>query len=96
MNLLPVDASKRLTLNPILGKLGSLKTNGKKGTLSIIDYSVLETATNHFGDKNLLGEGGFGCVYKACFDANAFAAVKKINCCDCQSEKQFEVCLPTS
>ncbi|RLM61395.1 putative receptor-like protein kinase [Panicum miliaceum] len=73
------------------GKLNSLKTS-KKEVITMMDFSVLESATSKFNEKNILGKGGFGCVYRACLDKSgvAVAAVKKLNCCREEVEKEFE------
>ncbi len=43
-------------------------------------YRELSIATNAFSPKELLGRGGFGCVYKGTLrDTNALVAVKKIS-----------------
>ncbi|KAI5074076.1 hypothetical protein GOP47_0001453 [Adiantum capillus-veneris] len=41
-----------------------------------LEYALLKAATNNFSTNNLLGRGGSGCIYKARFDENLFAAVK--------------------
>ena len=56
-----------------------------------MDFSVLETATGKFSEKNILGKGGFGCVYRACLDGDVVTAVKKLNCCSREAEKEYEV-----
>ncbi|KAL2643262.1 hypothetical protein R1flu_010849 [Riccia fluitans] len=38
----------------------------------------LRSATNYFASRNILGEGGFGVVYKACLPGNQVVAVKKL------------------
>lgn len=75
---------------PVAYKLNSLKMS-KKEVIAMMDYSVLELATGKFNEKNILGKGGFGCVYRACLDRNCVAAVKKLNCCREEVEKEFEV-----
>ncbi|KAE8656624.1 putative receptor-like protein kinase [Hibiscus syriacus] len=43
-----------------------------------------------FHQGNILGEGGFGCVYKAQFDDCSFAAIKKLDCKNQDAEKGFQ------
>ncbi|CAO2187763.1 unnamed protein product [Urochloa humidicola] len=74
---------------PSRRKLNSLKTS-KKEVIAMMDFSVLESATSKFSEKNILGKGGFGCVYRACLDQSGVAAVKKLNCCREEVEKEFE------
>ncbi|XP_010245528.1 PREDICTED: probable receptor-like protein kinase At1g80640 [Nelumbo nucifera] len=76
---------------PILGRLNSLRmTTTKNGSVSVIEYRLLEAATNNFRESNILGEGGFGRVYKARFDDNRLAAVKKLESGGQDAEKEFE------
>ncbi|RVW53809.1 putative receptor-like protein kinase [Vitis vinifera] len=84
------DAEKALTLGPLLAKFNTMKVIGRKGSVSLIDYKVLETATNNFQESNILGEGGFGCVYKARLDDNSHVAVKKIDGRGQDAEREFE------
>lgn len=87
------DAEKGLPLTPFLNKFSSIKTVGKKGSVPLIDYKLLEKATDNFWDSNILGVGGFGCVYKAKLDDNLYVAVKKLNCGSQDAESEFEVML---
>lgn len=75
-----------------MGKLSSFKTGtGKKGSVVVIEYTLLESATNNFSQNNILGEGGFGSVFKARFNDNHLAAVKKIDDGGQDSEREFQV-----
>ena len=85
------DAEKGLGLAPFLNKFSSIKMVGKKGSVPLIDYKLLEKATDNFQDSNILGVGGFGCVYKAKLDDNLHVAVKKLNCESQDAEREFEV-----
>ncbi|KAK3199736.1 hypothetical protein Dsin_023151 [Dipteronia sinensis] len=53
-------------------------------------YNELANATNNFGEKNKLGEGGFGAVYKGFLrDLNTFVAVKKVSRKSKQGSKEY-------
>ncbi|KEH28847.1 receptor-like kinase [Medicago truncatula] len=89
-NLQNSDGEKGLRLVPFLSKFSSVRLVGKKGCVPIIDYKQLEKATGNFKESNIIGEGGFGCVYKARLDDNLDVAIKKLNC-ECQyAEREFE------
>jgi hypothetical protein len=77
-------------LVPILSKFNSLKTS-RKGLVAMIEYPSLEAATGRFSESNVLGVGGFGCVYKAVFDGGVTAAVKRLEGGGPECEKEFEV-----
>ncbi|KAL4319916.1 hypothetical protein GQ457_18G003050 [Hibiscus cannabinus] len=71
------DGEKGNGLTPFLGKFK-------------MDYQILENATDKFHPGNILGEGGFGSVYKAQFSDGSFAAVKKLDCTGQDTEKEYE------
>lgn len=71
--------------------MNSLKNSKSRGSISNLDYKLLEAATGNFDEDNVLGVGGFGCVYKAKLDGNCYVAVKKINGGGQEAEKEFEV-----
>ncbi|XP_016455994.1 proline-rich receptor-like protein kinase PERK8 [Nicotiana tabacum] len=52
-------------------------------------YRELLEATNEFSEQNLLGEGGFGSVYKGCLANGRDVAVKKLNIGGSQGEREF-------
>ncbi|KAJ8465862.1 hypothetical protein OPV22_028414 [Ensete ventricosum] len=83
------DAGRGTPLGPILGKFNSSKVS-KKELMSVIDYESLELATNKFSESNILGEGGFSFVYKACFNGEVFAAVKRLSGGGQDCEREFE------
>ncbi|KAM0974020.1 probable receptor-like protein kinase At1g80640 isoform X1 [Malus sylvestris] len=84
------DAEKGLALGPFAGKFNSIRMVSKKGSVPVIEYKVLETGTNNFLDSNIIGEGGFGCVYKGRLDDNLLVAVKKLDCANQDAEREFE------
>lgn len=50
---------------------------GKKGSVAVMEYQLLQAATNNFREDNVLGQGGHGRVYKARFSEKLLAAVKR-------------------
>lgn len=44
--------------------------------LKAFSFSELKSATNNFHPESLLGEGGFGFVYKGCIDADTLGAAR--------------------
>ncbi|ONK65773.1 uncharacterized protein A4U43_C06F830 [Asparagus officinalis] len=52
-------------------------------------YSELKTATNDFNPANLLGEGGFGPVYKGKLSDGRLVAVKQLSVQSHQGKRQF-------
>ncbi|KAH1066568.1 hypothetical protein J1N35_031555 [Gossypium stocksii] len=85
-----LEPTKALSLSPIVDRFNSLWMAGKKGSVAVIEYRLLEAATNGFGESNVLGEGGRGRVYKARFDDKFLAAVKKLDNGGVDAEREFE------
>lgn len=85
------ESAKGVTLAPILDKFTSFRSNGKKGSIAVIEYQLLVAATKNFREDNFLGEGGLGCVYKAQFSDNSQAAVKRLHRRWQDAGKEFEV-----
>lgn len=48
---------------------------------SYTDYNILQKATNKFHQNNILGVGGFGCVYKVQFNNGFLRCCKEIGLC---------------
>lgn len=76
---------------PLSRKSVSLKTITEKGSVAVMDYSLLESATDMFGEGEILGEGGFGCVYRARIDENLCVAVKRLDGGSQDATKEFQV-----
>ncbi|KAL3696906.1 hypothetical protein R1sor_010982 [Riccia sorocarpa] len=58
-------------------------------TRPFFTYDELEAATNGFSRENLLGEGGFGRVYKGVVAGNQEVAVKQLTVGGGQGEREF-------
>eukprot|EP00884_Botryococcus_braunii_P007720 jgi/Botrbrau1/1694/Bobra.116_2s0036.1 len=54
-------------------------------------YSELLAATNNFSDACVLGEGGFGRVYRGTLPGGAPVAIKKLDRSGLQGDKEFNV-----
>ncbi|XP_023004389.1 probable receptor-like protein kinase At1g80640 isoform X1 [Cucurbita maxima] len=84
-----LEVSKSTTMNPI-SRFNSLRLANFKGSVSMIDYKLLEAATDNFSKSNVLDEGSTGHVYKARFDDKMLAAVKRIDYGGPDAEREFE------
>ncbi|EPS61742.1 hypothetical protein M569_13052 [Genlisea aurea] len=57
--------------------------------VKLYSFKELKIATNNFSTENMLGEGGFGCVYKAKLRNGTMAAVKVLSSASKQGLKEF-------
>lgn len=73
-----------------LRKFSSFKVDAKKGSIVTFDHKTLEKATSNFLETNIVGEGAFGCVYKARLHHD-FVAVKKLRCESQDALREFQV-----
>ncbi|CAN0929899.1 Proline-rich receptor-like protein kinase PERK9 [Linum grandiflorum] len=64
--------------------------NGLGHSRLLFTYEEMVTATNGFSSQNLLGEGGFGCVYKGNLPDGTEVAVKQLNIGGSQGEREFK------
>ncbi|XP_057504371.1 probable receptor-like protein kinase At1g80640 isoform X1 [Actinidia eriantha] len=85
------DPLKWLSLTPFMSKHDSMGISCNKGAVTLMDYNCLKTATEDFRESNVLGVGGFGCVYKARLEENNHVAVKRLNGGTQDSIREFEV-----
>jgi hypothetical protein len=53
-------------------------------------FHDLQSAMNNFNSKNILGQGGFGIVYKGCLRNGTLVAVKRLKDPDVTDEVQFQ------
>ncbi|KAM7256490.1 hypothetical protein ACFE04_012231 [Oxalis oulophora] len=86
------DAEKRIGLFPFMRKSSKPMRViiGKKGSVALIDYKTIEKSTKNFSDCYVLGEGGFGRVYKAKLDDQLFVAVKRLSNGGQDAEREFK------
>ncbi|VFQ67129.1 unnamed protein product [Cuscuta campestris] len=84
--------TKRLSCSPVKDKkLATLKADGRRGLVSLLEYQLLLAATNNFADENVLGGGRLGQLYKARFDDGSEAAVKRLSSGgEHNAQKEFE------
>ncbi|KAK1279614.1 Proline-rich receptor-like protein kinase PERK13 [Acorus gramineus] len=68
---------------------GAPEAGGIGGSKSLFSYEELTEITDGFSRQNLLGEGGFGCVYKGWLPDGKEVAVKQLKAGSGQGEREF-------
>ncbi|KAL2505983.1 Protein kinase superfamily protein [Abeliophyllum distichum] len=73
-------------------KGNSVRAKGKDSNVArSFPFKELAMATQNFRDANLIGEGGFGSVYKGRLDSGLIVAVKQLNHEGLQGNQEFIV-----
>ncbi|KAJ6725608.1 PROLINE-RICH RECEPTOR-LIKE PROTEIN KINASE PERK4 [Salix purpurea] len=57
---------------------------------TLFSYNELVELTNGFARQNIIGEGGFGCVYKGCMADGKVVAVKQLKAGSGQGDREFK------
>uniref|UniRef100_A0A1D1YMG0 non-specific serine/threonine protein kinase n=1 Tax=Anthurium amnicola TaxID=1678845 RepID=A0A1D1YMG0_9ARAE len=92
MSETPHPRSPTLDIQSSSGSFGFLYSPSDPGlghSKSLFTYEELSKVTNGFSSQNLLGEGGFGCVYKGCLPDGREVAVKQLKVGGGQGEREF-------
>ena len=58
--------------------------------LKRFSFRELQIATSNFSPRNILGQGGYGVVYKGCLPNKTFIAVKRLKDPNFNGEVQFQ------
>lgn len=73
-----------------MGNQAYAQSDGAGNSKSWFTYEELNHATDNFAYKNILGEGGFGCVYKGVLHDKREVAVKQLKDGGGQGEREFQ------
>lgn len=73
------------------GSYGFMRSPSDPGLGKLwFSFEELSAFTNGFSAQNLLGEGGFGCVYRGCLPDGREVAVKQLKVGGSQGEREFK------
>ncbi|CAI9117106.1 OLC1v1018443C1 [Oldenlandia corymbosa var. corymbosa] len=73
------------------GKLRDAMVAQKGNVARSFTFKELATATQNFKEANMIGEGGFGCVYKGRIESGMVVAIKQLNHEGLQGNQEFIV-----
>ncbi|KAL0392271.1 UNVERIFIED_CONTAM: putative serine/threonine-protein kinase PBL21 [Sesamum radiatum] len=74
------------------GGFGKAKGKDSKDNVArCFSFKEVSLATQNFKEANLIGEGGFGCVYKGRLESGTIVAVKQLNHEGLQGNQEFVV-----
>ncbi|CAN4094097.1 unnamed protein product [Withania somnifera] len=74
-----------------LGGKGGESNNQKANVARSFTFKELALATQNFREANLIGEGGFGSVYKGRLETGLVVAIKQLNLDSLQGNQEFIV-----
>lgn len=86
----PESDSALLKKHKVAAHVRSGSNSGLGNSRSWFNYEELVRATEGFSQVNLLGEGGFGSVYKGCLPDGREIAVKQLKLGGGQGEREFK------
>ncbi|KAJ4842932.1 hypothetical protein Tsubulata_026106 [Turnera subulata] len=69
---------------------GTPDSNVIGGSKTFFSYEELMELTNGFSRQNIIGEGGFGCVYKGTMQDGKMVAVKQLKVGSGQGDREFK------
>ena len=89
---LPIDPSVQTSLSNGAGspRLNQCLSDISMGNSRFFSYEELYQITNGFSAHKLLGEGGFGSVYKGCLPDGTDVAIKRLKDGGGQGEREFQ------
>ncbi|KAL8506011.1 hypothetical protein ACS0TY_017027 [Phlomoides rotata] len=71
-------------------KKQAIKMNSEDLDLPLLKFAAIEAATNNFSRENMIGEGGFGPVYKGILPSGEEIAIKRMSRTSGQGLEEFK------
>lgn len=71
--------------------MGGLTAKEKKRGGQVFTYKELELATDGFSERNVIGNGGFGRVFRGTLSDGTVAAIKVLHREGKQGEREFRM-----